>query len=77
MKKWCGIDCKLMSFISPKQWLWEFLANASDEEATIFTLIIWHIWDNRNDVRNGEDIVHPCRIVEKNKSIYSSGDALR
>ena len=40
MKKWCGINCKLKPFISPKQWLWEFLANASDEEATIFTLII-------------------------------------
>jgi hypothetical protein len=73
MKKWCGINCKLMPFISPKQLLWEFLANASDEEATIFTLIIWHIWENRNGVRNGENIVHPIRIVEKNKSIYSSG----
>jgi hypothetical protein len=77
MKKWCGINCKLMPFISPQQWLWEFLANASDEEATIFTLIIWHIWDNRNGVRNGENFVHPIRIVEKNKSIYSSCNALR
>jgi len=68
MKKWCGINCKLMPFISPKQWLWEFLANASDEEATILTLIIWHIWDNRNGVRNGENIVHPFRIVEKIKA---------
>jgi hypothetical protein len=29
MKNWCGIKCKLKSFVSPKQWLFDYLASAS------------------------------------------------
>jgi len=28
----------------------------------LLSLIIWQSWDNRNDVRNGEDIVHQYQI---------------
>jgi hypothetical protein len=68
MKNRCGIKRKLKSFVSPKQWLFDYLANASDEEATSFTIIIWHIWENRNAVRNGENIIHPHRIAGKSKA---------
>jgi hypothetical protein len=40
----------------------------SDEGATSFTIIIWHIRENRNVIRNGENIIHPYRIAEKSKA---------
>jgi hypothetical protein len=42
--------------------------SVSEEEATAFTIIIWHIWENRNATRNGENIIHPHRIAEKSKA---------
>lgn len=68
MKNWCGIKRKIKSFVSPKQWLFDYLASASDEEAISFTIMMWHIWENRNAIRNGENIMHPHRIAEKSKA---------
>jgi hypothetical protein len=50
------------------KWLFDYLANASDGEAPSFTIIIWHIWENRNAVRNGKNIIHPHRIADKSKA---------
>ena len=43
-------DIKLCrsSFASPKQWLFDFLSRCSDQEATILTVSVWHIWEARN-----------------------------
>ena len=65
VKKEYGIKRNLRSFNSIRQWFFEFLAEASDEVLRIFTITVWHIWEARNAVRNGESWVHPHCIVEK------------
>ena len=39
-------------FMGPKFWLFDFLAQASDVEATVLAIGCWHIWEACNDVRN-------------------------
>jgi hypothetical protein len=34
----------------------------------IFAVAVWHIWDNRNNVRNGETLPHPYRVSGKIKA---------
>jgi hypothetical protein len=46
-----NIQLQRHHFMSPKQWLFEFLANATDVEATVLAVGCWHIWEARNDVR--------------------------
>jgi ribonuclease HI len=33
----------------------------------VFAVAIWHIWENRNNVRNGEAVPHPPRLIGKTK----------
>jgi hypothetical protein len=48
-----------------KQWLFDFLSTATEDEATIFTITVWHVWEARNSVCNGEKQFHPKKIEEK------------
>ncbi|CAN6249391.1 unnamed protein product [Urochloa humidicola] len=41
---------------------------ASEKEAIILTVTLWHIWEARNAHRNGENEGHPRMIVEKVKA---------
>jgi ribonuclease HI len=34
----------------------------------ILAVAVWHIWENRNNVRNGENLSHPSRVVGKIKA---------
>lgn len=43
----------------------ETLANCTEREATILVIALWHIWEVRNAIRNGENEVHPHCVVEK------------
>lgn len=65
LKNGCGLSRRLHNCPSAKQWLFDYLAKSTEEEATILTITIWHIWEARNCVRNGEHEVHPCCIVQK------------
>lgn len=47
-----------------KQWLVDFLAVSSDEDATVFTITVWHVWKARNTVCNSENLFHPNVIAE-------------
>jgi hypothetical protein len=40
---------------------------ASDEQATILTVTLWHIWEARNAVRNGENGIHRHIVAERAK----------
>jgi hypothetical protein len=44
------------------------MTNATDFNAMIMAVAIWHIWENRNAYRNGEASIPPCRIVSKIKA---------
>jgi ribonuclease HI len=65
LKKRCGLKRLLKPFVSPRQWIFYVLAGCTDREATIFVISLWHIWEARNAIRNGEREVHPHRLVEK------------
>ena len=68
IKRCFGIKCKIQYLPSIKQWLFDFLDGATDEDATVFTITAWHIWEARNAVRNGENLTHPNRVAEKVKT---------
>ena len=68
IKDYFGIRCKTQYLASIKQWLFDFLDGATDEEATVFTITAWHIWEARNAIRNGEKHIHPNRVAERAKA---------
>uniref|UniRef100_A0A8R7P8F8 Reverse transcriptase zinc-binding domain-containing protein n=1 Tax=Triticum urartu TaxID=4572 RepID=A0A8R7P8F8_TRIUA len=53
------------NFHSTKQWLFDFIDRASPEQSTVFAITVWHIWEARNAVRNGEGNIHPHRVASK------------
>jgi len=77
LKKRCDFRRLPKPFGSPRQWIFETLANCSDREATIIVISFWHIWEARNAVRNGENEVHPhCIVGKKNVAICGYGAAI-
>uniref|UniRef100_A0A8R7UKC8 Reverse transcriptase zinc-binding domain-containing protein n=1 Tax=Triticum urartu TaxID=4572 RepID=A0A8R7UKC8_TRIUA len=52
IKGFFHIKLRRVSFSSPKQWLFDFLSGCSDQEATVLTVAIWHIWEAQNVARN-------------------------
>lgn len=67
MNRFFDIKLKFQNLISITIWLFDFLATASEEKATILTVTLWHIWEARNAARNGESKVHPYTIAERVK----------
>lgn len=55
-------------FLSPRQWLFDFLHRSSNRATTVLTVTLWHIWDTRNDARNGIAAPHPRCIAMKIKA---------
>lgn len=68
IKRCFVIRCKIQYLASIKQWLFDFLDGATDEEAMVFTITAWHIWEPRNAVCNGENHVHPNVVAERMKA---------
>jgi ribonuclease HI len=52
-------------FTSSRSWTLDFLERASEMEATVMITTMWHIWDARNRVREGESLMHPKSVAEK------------
>ncbi|XP_039791741.1 uncharacterized protein LOC120657488 isoform X2 [Panicum virgatum] len=46
-------------------WLHTKSEAAEDHEATVFAITVWHIWESRNAVRNGENMMHPQSIAQR------------
>uniref|UniRef100_A0ACD5VPF8 Uncharacterized protein n=1 Tax=Avena sativa TaxID=4498 RepID=A0ACD5VPF8_AVESA len=57
VKKTVKLQLNRRQWMSPKDWLFEFIDNATDVEATSLAVGFWHIWDARNDVRKNQ--AHP------------------
>jgi hypothetical protein len=51
--------------MSTKYWLFEFLANATELEATVLAVGCWYIWEARNDARNNRGHPDPTRTSVK------------
>jgi hypothetical protein len=65
IKKRSGFKLNHAWLGSPRNWLFEFLSRCTKREATMLTIVLWHIWEVRNAVRNEEADVHPWLWVEK------------
>ena len=50
-----------------KQWVFDFLGRASPVQATLLAVTCWHIWESRNDTRNGKGHLIPVRLAVKIK----------
>ncbi|XBI35755.1 hypothetical protein VPH35_121403 [Triticum aestivum] len=68
LKKEYAICLKLKSFTHIRQWVLEWIQNATDFQSMIMAVAIWHIWENRNAYHNGEALNHPLRVVGKIKA---------
>jgi hypothetical protein len=55
-------------FTSSQVWALDFLQRCSDVEATYVMTTMWHIWDARNRIREGENLMHPHAPAMKIKA---------
>jgi ribonuclease HI len=67
IKKIYGINLNLKNLFNIRQWILDWIHEASGFHATVLTITIWHIWENRNKVCNGEVLPHPFSVVAKIK----------
>jgi hypothetical protein len=65
VKKVIPLHLKRKDFSSPKDWLFDFLARASDLQATTLSVAFYLIWEARNEVRNSEVKPDPNRTAGK------------
>jgi ribonuclease HI len=68
LKIYFDFSLNLSNFVHIQQWLLDWILNASDYQSVVFAVAAWHIWENRNNTRNGSEMVHPSRIVGKIKA---------
>jgi hypothetical protein len=65
VKKCFDIHLCRRNFRSPKQWLFGFIDRASMQQSTVLAIMVWHIWEARNAVRNEEGNTHPHVVASK------------
>jgi ribonuclease HI len=51
------------SFSNTKTWLHDFMLRSSDRERMIFAVVAWHLWINRNAIKNGETMRGPHSVA--------------
>ena len=59
------INLRRKFFTSTRTWVLDFFHRCSAMEATTLTVTLWHIWDARNKVREGEALMHHDQLLEK------------
>jgi hypothetical protein len=52
------VHLKRKHFISPRAWVLDFLGRSNDREMVTMAVTVWHLWEARNGVRNGEKRKH-------------------
>ena len=65
LKKSHDISLRMKRFSHIRQWLLEWIDEATDYQLIVFAVAAWHIWECRNNVRNGENLPHPIRVAGK------------
>jgi ribonuclease HI len=63
--------CK-KSFSRMSYWIFDFLARATQVQATVLAVTCWHVWEARNDARNGNGLMHPDRVAGKIKAYVNN-----
>jgi hypothetical protein len=54
-------------FSTPKSQVLNFLARSNVREAVTLAIMVWHIWEAHNGVRNEERRKHPSSLAEQKK----------
>jgi ribonuclease HI len=70
VKKFFNLQLRLNNFTHIRQWTLDWISSATAEQNTALAVTVWHLWEARNAVRNGEAMQHPSRIVQKIKAYY-------
>jgi ribonuclease HI len=53
------------AFTSPRVWTLDFIDKCTDLEASILMVSMWHIWDARNKLREGDGMLHPASLAAR------------
>lgn len=53
LKSRCGIRKMNKKFLLPREWIFQTLSDCTEREATLLAITFWHIWEQRNAIRNG------------------------
>ena len=67
-KKDYDIQLDRRSFKTTKLWLFHFLARCSRTEAMVLAVTFWHVWDERNKLREEGGSDHPSSTAAKIKA---------
>uniref|UniRef100_A0ACD5ZWQ4 Uncharacterized protein n=1 Tax=Avena sativa TaxID=4498 RepID=A0ACD5ZWQ4_AVESA len=65
IKCYFNFQLRRKNFSSCRQWLFDFLEQASDLHAAVLAATFWHIWDARNEARNSMEKPNPQRTCAK------------
>jgi ribonuclease HI len=65
VKERFGLKLHRKELINMKQWIHSFLQRENETSATVLVVTCWHVWEARNDTRNGAVQVHPRRVASK------------
>lgn len=63
IKQEFGLHLQRKGFLSCKAWVFDFLARSSPRQCTALTTVMWHLWENRNSIRNGDPMRHPHSVA--------------
>jgi hypothetical protein len=67
VKNLLDIKLRKKEFTNMRDWIFLFLERATPVQATALAVTSWHIWDARNDAKNGISQLHPFWLANKIK----------
>jgi hypothetical protein len=68
LKKDYSVRLERKGFTSPKDWVFGFLGRAREIDLILLAVTVWHLWDARNAVRNGESLKNPNSLAGRIKA---------
>jgi hypothetical protein len=68
IKKSFPIQLKRSCFVNVKEWTFDFLERSTEIQKVLLAVTLWHLWDARNGVRNGDAMRHPDSLARKIKT---------
>jgi ribonuclease HI len=65
IKQHYPLQLRRKELVNAKQWVFDFLKRESKTNATVLAVVVWHIWNARNDLRNNSDQTRIAVVVSK------------
>jgi hypothetical protein len=68
LKKTYPIQLQRGKFVNARDWIFHYLDRSSGIGCTVLAVTMWHLWDARNGVRNGDMLMNPNSLADKIKA---------